>query len=336
MSTARVICILAATATLAAASTINPVYSNTTSDATTGDRSFMGTDGKRYWTVAAGADSYQNDTYERPTVKTYEVRNSSIGAHFATDQYYANLDIMTARFGYDNTYLYVSIQMYGNYYGTSDGVNTAEGLAYQYGFRIGSGANVASAGGYLFLVDNPASKSGPSTFSGEKTFGYRDTNGDVGGTGINVTKQNQSSQVNGNGYETSLISDGRLSNNTTVLFSRVTGNTVEFALNYVALGLTPANLTYVEFEANKGLTSPSNYLWNDEYNQSEAGSPYRATSGDTSKSEFGTQGLENIYELDTVRMSANSVAPVPEPGTFAILGVGLAALGVARRKAAGQ
>jgi hypothetical protein len=88
---------------------------------------------------------------------------------------------------------------------------------------------------------------------------------------------------------------------------------VEFAVDYALLGFSQSdlrNLGYLDIEAIKGgPKDPQNYLWNDEYNHGEAGSPYRATSGDLSKSEFGTQGLGNIYELDTLRGGA-----IPEPG----------------------
>jgi hypothetical protein len=61
-----------------------PLYTATFADALTADNAITGQDGKRYWTVDDGADSYQNDFYERPTAQTYQVHSAPGGAeHFA-------------------------------------------------------------------------------------------------------------------------------------------------------------------------------------------------------------------------------------------------------------
>ena len=289
------------------AAMLDPVYSATFSDAITADEAFVAKNGQRYWTIEAGADDYQNDVYERPTAQTYEVRKLADGSkRFAAAEYFENLDIEQARVGFDDTFLYVAVDMQGLNKSTADGKNTLEGLVYRYGFRL----SLESDGGHGLLVvaDQPALKNSPSTtFASVGTFVYRDVNGDVGGTGLDVTKEDNEGEVAGNGYELKVVSDGKADNGARVLWVRIDPNdptVVEFALDYRAFGFTQSdlsNLPYLEFEANKGLQDPGNYLWNDEYNQNEAGSPYQATSGDTSKSEFGTQGLGNIYELDTLR-----------------------------------
>ncbi|MCI0704876.1 MAG: hypothetical protein L0241_27775 [Planctomycetia bacterium] len=287
---------------------LDPTYTVTFADAITTDNEFMGADGKQYWTVDSGADSYQTDMYERPTSQTYEVVQAADGTwQFAASEYFSNLDIVEGRAGFDDTYLYVSIKLAGLTKETSDGKSTDEGLVYRYGFRLALEAD--GGGGLLVVADQPELKNG-TQFGREGTFIYRDTNGDVGGTGLSVTKQDRQAEVDGNGYERVLASDGRLSNGQQVLWVRVSPTdptVVEFALKYQAVGLTATdlqNLPYLEFEANKGLQDPGNYAWNDEYTKSEAGSPYRATTGDLSKSEFDTQGLGNIYELDTLRGGA--------------------------------
>jgi len=325
------------------ASAQTPVYTTTVFDAITGDNSFIAEDDKRYWTIDSGADSYQIDTYERPTVQTYQVRTLDDSSElFAANEYYENLDIVSAQTGLDATYLYVSITMFGLDKSTEDGVDTFEGLKYRYGFRFSlepDGAN-----GYLFTTDDPLAKHGTSYgLVGNK--GYQDTNGDVGGSGLldglTTTKEDDPAAAIGNGFDLQRVNDGEIINGANtgseVLYARINPvdpTTVEFALNYTLLGFSMAdmlNVSYFEFEAIKGdPEDPQNYLWNDEYNKGEAGSPYRATSGDLSKSEFGTQGLGNIYELDTLRGPSGII--IPEPTTVGLLIVSLVSAAFSRKR----
>jgi hypothetical protein len=295
------------------AAPVDPTYLASFGDAVTRDNEFVSTDGYRFWTIDAGADQYQNDSYERPTAQTYQVRNSTDGTEqFASAEYFANLDIVEARAGFDDTFLYVSIRMAGLGEHTSNGAIVNKGLAYRYGFRLALEED--GGGGLLVTSSQPAFQNKPPTTYGSlATYIHRDLNGDVGGTGRSVTKQDLQAEVGGNGYERVVASDGRKLSGERVLWVRIhpTDRTVvEFALKYKSVGLTEANLAnipYLEFEANKGLKDPANYLWNDEYTKSEAGSPYRAATGNLS--EFGTQGLGNIYELDT--LSGGPIAPPP-------------------------
>src|SRR5262245_28751880 len=88
---------LAAAAARAADAPARPVYSATFEDAVTGKNEFVA-DGKHYWTVDPGADSYQHDVYERPTARPY----ATVMGKFAADEYYAYLDIVRARVGFDS------------------------------------------------------------------------------------------------------------------------------------------------------------------------------------------------------------------------------------------
>jgi hypothetical protein len=323
----------------ALAAPMAPVYLTTFNDAVTGDapNAYLNTDNKRRWTIDAGADSYQNDFYERPTAKTYEVNNVSGGGGeiFAASEYLQHVDIVQGRAGYDSQYLYISIDLFGRNKHTDDNTQTEVGLVERYGFRIGgTPTDPTSRGGYLLVADAPELKNG-TAYGALGMAGWHDVNFDVGGTGMSVTKQDLPSEVSGNGYESEVIVDGKIKSgpnaNQVALYSRVspTDNTVvEFALDYALLGLSLAdiqNLSYLEFEAIKGGPKDrANYVWNDEYNKSEAGSPYR---GAGALSEFGTQGLVNIYELDTLRGGA-----IPEPsGVVALLSV-IAAGVFARRR----
>jgi hypothetical protein len=295
-----------------------PTYSTTFTDAVTADNAVAGTGGRTFWTIDAGADQYQTDTYERPTAQTFQVRRAADGSRvFAAEEYYANLDIAQGRAGADDQFLYVAIKMAGVTHATADGQAKAEGLIYQYGFRIGTNAD--GNGSFLITADQPAEKNGNGAFGGEGVYAYWDANQDVGGTGRDVTKEDREAEVGGNGYEGVVAADGRGANGQRIVWTRVSPTdptVVEFAVDYSKLGLTKADLaaaSYFELEANKGLKDKSNYAWNDEYTKSEAGSPYQAATG--TLSEFGTQGLGNVYELDTLR-GGPIVPPAPQRGSL--------------------
>jgi len=217
----------------AQAAPVDPTYSSTFDDAQTGDNSFIANDGKRYWTIDAGADSYQNDYYERPTTQNYQVRTLPGGEErFAANEYYENLDITQARAGFDSNYLYFSIDLYGRDKSTENGVDTPEGLLYRYGVRLSPSA-ADGGNGFSFWATQPEPTHG-TTWGLQKNTGYFDTNGDVGGTGLSVTKQDLFSESLDNGYETDIIVDGkRLGTGEDVFWSRIspTDNTVvEFAM----------------------------------------------------------------------------------------------------------
>ena len=136
-----------------------------------------------------------------------------------------------------------------------------------------------------------------------------------------------------NGFDTTLITDGMLNGVTPVLWSRISptdDTVVEMALDYLALGFTVSDLLAFQYvEAGSaikgGPKDPMNYLWNDKYTKLEAGSPNPGSGG---MSEFGTNGLGNIYELDTLR----GAAPIPEPASMIALGAGVALLAARRRR----
>jgi len=314
-----------------------PVYTNTFGDAVTGDNQFRGSDGKLHYDVDAGADKYQFEMYERPTTQTFSYVD---GRYATTGDYWGNLDIVQAKSGFDNTYYYGQIDMFGLTKIDSGGGISQEGLVYQYGIRLSTDPD--GRNGFLFIVDDPAHKNNPTQWNGDKSFGFKDSDGDVGGaaqvkgnggpTGLSVTKEdNPEEQHNLNGYDQVIISDGKLEGSgQNVLFTRINpsdASIVEFAIDYKALGLTQADLAalgYLDFESNKGLQDNQNYFWNDKYTKSEAGSPNGGPGG---LSEFGTQGTGNIYELDTIR----GFTVIPEVGALLPLATMLGLLGSSRR-----
>ena len=88
----------------------------------------------------------------------------------------------------------------------------------------------------------------------------------------------------------------------------VTRPAIEFAFNYLkynadrGANFTPANITYAELDSTRGTKDTQNYLWNDEYTLSQSGSP--------NPGEAGGNGTQNVYQLDTIRMSG---FPPPPP-----------------------
>lgn len=297
---------LLAGAALAVAQPGTPVYTNAWTDCRTDDNRYRGCDGAFYWDVDAGCDIYQQDVYERPVTQAFELCKKRFGAK----EYFEYLDILSGRAGHDDKFLYIGIDLRGRNHRTSDGSIIPVGLVERYGFRLS--VDPDGRHGFLIVSDQPELKNKPKTKWGRiGTFGYFDANGDVGGasdgpTGLTVTKSDNPDEEDGmNGYEQVIISDGRMSDDTTVLWVRINPldkTMVELALDFGALGLTQedlANLGNLEFEAIKGgAKDPQNYRWNDKYTKAEAGSPNKGSGG---LSEFGTEGCKDIYEVDTLR-----------------------------------
>jgi hypothetical protein len=300
-----------ASAASAAAQPGTPVYSGNWFDCDTSDNRFVGGDGIFYWDVDPACDVYQQDVYERPMTQTFY----SVSGRYAAVEYFEYLDIIEAQAGFDDDFLYVSIDLAGRNHRTSGGTVIPLGMVERYGFRMSTDPD--GRYGVLIVADQPEYKNEPNTVFGPiGTFGYLDTDGDVGGadldgpTGLTVTKSDNPDEEDGtlNGYDAAIISDGRLDDETPVLWVRLNpsdSTKVEFALDYRAVGFTPDDLQtlgYLHFEAIKGgAKDPQNYLWNDKYAKEEAGSPNPGFGG---SSEFGTEGLKNIYEADTVAGAA--------------------------------
>jgi hypothetical protein len=298
----------------------NPVYQYSAPDAVTGDNAFN-FGGFRYFSVDAGADSYQNNLYERPTAAAYQFQ----GTTYAAEEYFGYVDITGVRFGFDDNYAYFSMNLFNLLKQTKDGANSVDGLKAKYGVRMSGDRN--GRNGIYLRVSEPAFAGFPSTvFYSAQTEGWRDTDRDVGGrggpihgnggpSGLSVTKVNNVLEEQGmNGYDQNFVySDGLTDAGIPVMWQRVspTNNLVtEFAIDYLALGLTKVDLDsmrLVDFEAVEGSPSgPEFGLWNDKFTGIEAGSPNPGIGTDN---EFGIQGLGGISAADTARLIVVPTCP---------------------------
>lgn len=319
----------------AEAASINPVYINTFEDATTFQNRFTGTDGKWHWTIDPGADSFPDDFYERPVMAGFRpyVDQASGQTKFATDDdYFGYLDITAARAGFDQQYLYVAIDLHDtNRYKSNQQVEET-GLVAEYRVRISNNAD--GSGGFLFNVESPFQNQSDLISAGQdpyswvttRNFVYQDIDNDLAVDGITPDLEPD----NGSGYETEIVNDGNFKSgfgSGTPFFSRISpdgnDNIVEFAIAYEDFGFTQEDLLdlpYLVFESNRGNSStenPDKYLLNHRFSPTIAGSPYPGSNG---LSEYGTQGLVDIKEMDT--LNGGSIGAVPEPSS--ILGTGVA------------
>ena len=339
--------ILALSTSSVFALTIDPVYNQGTySDAVTGDNEFIDNNGKHRWFVDDGADDYYTDVYERPTADMFD-NNVAVASklsgpdanrsadvdttktYSATDEYYGYLDIKQAKWGYEGSYMYFQIELNSAAERYSDGKADFEvfGASSVYSIRLGEDENASNS--ILLRADGQANFG--NTYKANKTYGFWDKDGDVGGPG-GILTTNEGTIT---GYENDVIeSDGKLKDTgSEVLFSRINckdkadcpdAPIVEFAFDYVKYNLeskhtiTPEDIKYLVFEANRGYKDNSVYLWNDENSFSEAGSPYLGT-------DYG-----NIDELDNLQ--ALNLQPIPEPSTLILLGGGIMGLIGFRKK----
>ncbi|MCP3671581.1 MAG: PEP-CTERM sorting domain-containing protein [Gammaproteobacteria bacterium] len=276
----------------------------TFSDATTnGNRHSCS--GDSCWTITPGADNYYQESYERPTSDMDE----SYGGAPAAKKYYQYLDIKTGQVAFDNVnkHAYFSIDLVGQYEVDQSGSLSHKGFGEFYRIRVAD--NTDFANGYMFGVKDPYGNGVGSTFNGSNnsktTQSWIDKGTPVTGTGLTTTNEGTS------GY-TQHTSEG----DTSAIQSRIVGNSVQIAIAFGDLGIDKDFFYNIIFEANKGLTDPSNSFWNDEYSLDEAGSPYDLSNP-----------VENIYELDTM------ISAIPIPATVWLFGSGILGLiGFSRRR----
>ena len=160
-----------------------------------------------------------------------------------------------------------------------------------YTVRLGNNTDPNKANNGIALRNQLGSAipSAPSWGSSSSTVKvYSDSNGSVSGAGgVNVPRPPDS---DGDGYNVdrgnnSWLYVRRLNVTFTGPGGTATRPAIEFAFNYskynrdTGQNFTPQNITYVEFDSTRGLKDPQNYLWNDEYRLTHAGSPYSNEGG---------------------------------------------------------
>ncbi len=351
MKTVKVLLLICCAAFLlpqvAVANSVYPVYSSFFGDAVTGDNEFTADDGLHHWFINTGADSYANDFYERPVIQNFKNHTATglIGndselvqsnTYYATDTsspaYFGYLDIVQGRYGFDSPYMFFAIELYSEEKVGANGIATSDfGEGAFYNIRISPDEN--GAGGLMLQAEAAADfqTTEYQIFNPLKTFGYLDTDRDVGGTGgITAVNENSGGMT---GFEDEEIADGKLSGTQNVVLEArmitdpVSGRpVVEFKFDYLGFNtaftdyaITPDTLQYLEFTTVRGgPQDEQNYLWNDKYNIGEAGTPY-----------FDGSPPQNLYELDTLR---GTPAVVPVPGTILLLGSGIIGLLGVRKK----
>lgn len=133
---------------------------------------------------------------------------------------------------------------------------------------------VSGAGGTL-----TDSFSSVNAFNNTQAWYDDPLDGGVTGTGLTVTDEGTF------GYA-ELTSEGSTSD----ISARLVDNSIQLAVDYGNLDIKKSVFRNLLFEANSGDTNPLNAFLNDEYSETEAGSPYDLANVP-----------DSIYEIDTLK-----------------------------------
>ncbi len=294
--------------------------------------------------TGVGCDSYQNDRYERPIGQSLLSYDDNIvpgpgnnpaanmsgllpDTQFApgaddvpgsSGTFYEFVDITRGFIGYDATFMYFRIELYGPDTVSDSLSRSAEfGNGTYYSVRLANNVSANAANNGIMLRNHQeTANTNSASWTTTNAFVFRDLNGDVSCTAVNRTRSDGELTVlpcsitGNNGYTDSINNSYLYIRKNVQTFTGPGGSFnrpyVEFAFNYVkynqerGTNFLPTNITYLELDATRGLKDNGNYLWNDEYEASQAGSPY-------------VVGSQNIYELDTLTGSISVTQPTNTP-----------------------
>ena len=278
-----VACVGLASACLAA-----PVYDVTVSDAT------WTPIGGGVYEVSTSTEDYANEIWER-SVEDGKITLSG-GTMTTTGKYYAYGDLAEGSFGSDSTYLYARFVTVGDFFQEPGSSPQTQGLKGKYAFYFGIDGDPTQQ--YALSIDDGSSVSDSGFASAGKV--YQDANGDVPGSGLNVTYDSSGgAESSSNGFDTELSA--------AVLLARRSGTTLEMELELSSIGLTQADLDDLSYIfLGVGISNPS--------------SAQDLFANDHFPSAFGSG-----VEYDTLFIN-------PEPGTALLLGLGLLGLAVRRNR----
>ena len=210
-------------------------------------------------------------------------------------------------------WLFFQIELFGEREVTSDLERVSQfGTSTFYTVRLGARTTAPESGEGIALRNQRVTANTVSTtWTTSNALIFRDADTTpisdrVGHTAINVSNP---TDAQGNGYDLGVTNNAylylrRVDNTFT---GSATGGTatrpaVEFAFNYKKYNaeqagpdFTPQTLTYVEFDSTRGQQDPQNYLWNDEFTLSSAGSPNNLEASPNG-------GPQNLVRLDTLRI----------------------------------
>lgn len=257
--------------TVGAATAQTPVYTVTKTDAVTGDNATQSFSvpgvtctNCRLPDPNGTVDQYTQDSWERPTQS-----GSSANVYFPA------LDIRNGRVGFDATYLYYRIELFG--VDSSTG-----GLPFFYGFEINFDAD--ARGDMYIRVEDPRNKVG-TTFGTSGVIAFHDGNNNIGGANP-TTPNGPGGTVDGYEFKAfdqgSNSSPGAAGGNTAVVARIVPGSPfmVEIAVRRVFLnalngGSEVQQAAFRPYASKGGATNTeSNFLMHDKFSRLESGSPY--------------------------------------------------------------
>ncbi len=264
-----------------------PVYDQTYTDDTWTNI------GGGVYQVSTAAEDYENEVWER-SAEDGKITLSG-GTMTTTGKYYAYGDLAEGSFGSDSIYLYGRFVAVGDYFqepGKSPDVQGLKGKYYLYFGVDGDPTNQ-----FVLIIDDGTAVSDAGFADAGKV--YQDANGDVPGSGLNVTYDSSG------GGEASL-SDGFESEISSAnLQAQRSGLTLEMQLELSTIGLIQADLDDLSYMylaiAISNPSSAQDLFANDEFSAA-----------------FGS-GIE----YDSLHL--------PEPSTGSLVLVGLVLIGCARR-----